>query len=278
MPFMPIGKSKTVKENIVHILSQQWPLTAKKLYNIIKKDRNISYQAVHKTLRELINENIIKEHNKQYQLSHEWIEAMYKKMGEIENNYNNHLPFVNNYVNVNVLDSINETMKFQTGIGRYFHKLYGKGVIFCSHYFHSTWPIAIPERLNALSMQKNTRKVFCLCSGNTELDKWCCEKEREFGYAVKSGTPCATTCDISTYGDFVVETYLPGSLKKKIDEFYNSVHDINELNISKFFSDICGIKTKILILVMKNNELASMINQHTLSCFKNSRQKNSSHA
>ncbi len=47
------------------------------------------------------------------------------------------------------------------------------------------------------------------------------------------------------------------------DEKYN-------LNISDFFDKLCSRKTKIFVLTIKNKEIASLINEHTLSYFSNS--------
>ncbi len=74
MLFPHNGKTKSLKENVILVLSRKWPLTAKRIYNEIKKETSVSYQAVHKALKELAGENIIKEQGRQYQLNEAWIE------------------------------------------------------------------------------------------------------------------------------------------------------------------------------------------------------------
>src|SRR3989338_1777982 len=260
-------KSKSVREQIIEILSQEWPLAPKKIYDIIRKERNVTFQAIFKELRFLIKENVLKKHGNKYMLNIEWLEEIQNRISGIKNKYNSTIPWNVNTIQFNYFESLAEACKFQIKTGKYFHSLYNKNKVFCSHYFHSTWPLIIPDKLDSLNKKRRNRKVFCLCAGNTSLDKWCCEQESKFGYFVKPGVPCASICDISTYVDFVVETYIPSTIRDKINKFYKSVDSVDKINISKFFEDIMNTKSKILVLVIKNRELADVINEYTLSHF-----------
>ena len=51
------SKETKTKSNILEILSQEWPLTAKKIFfNTKKSAKSVSYQAVFKALQELVKE------------------------------------------------------------------------------------------------------------------------------------------------------------------------------------------------------------------------------
>jgi len=69
----PFGNAKTVKEKIIQILSNEFPLSARKIYNKIKNENSVSYQAVHKALKELVDENIVEKSGREYLLNVEWI-------------------------------------------------------------------------------------------------------------------------------------------------------------------------------------------------------------
>ena len=61
------GKGKSVKDCIISILSAEWPLSAKKIYNRIKSGgAEVSYQAVHKALKELSGKGILEKEDKGY--------------------------------------------------------------------------------------------------------------------------------------------------------------------------------------------------------------------
>jgi len=49
-----LGKPKNVKDAVIAVLTNEWPLTARKIYNKTKNmSLNVSYQAVHKAVSEL---------------------------------------------------------------------------------------------------------------------------------------------------------------------------------------------------------------------------------
>src|SRR3989338_4186218 len=136
-------KSKSVREQIIEILSQEWPLAPKK------------------------------KHGNKYMLNIEWLEEIQNRISGIKNKYNSTIPWNVNTIQFNYFESLAEACKFQIKTGKYFHSLYNKNKVFCSHYFHSTWPLIIPDKLDSLNKKRRNRKVFCLCAGNTSLDKWC---------------------------------------------------------------------------------------------------------
>ena len=53
-PLSILGSNST-KESIIELISEKWPLSAKKIHNILRKDYHLSltYQATHKALKEL---------------------------------------------------------------------------------------------------------------------------------------------------------------------------------------------------------------------------------
>ena len=55
------NSKKNVKSAVIEILSLEWPLSAKEVYNKVKKitDKNITYQAVYKTIKELVEKKVI---------------------------------------------------------------------------------------------------------------------------------------------------------------------------------------------------------------------------
>src|SRR3989344_1038038 len=77
-PSLSIIGSSPTKESIIKILSEKWPLTAKKIHNILKKDYSLSltYQATHKSLTELTKNNILEKTKQGYSLNKEWIKNL----------------------------------------------------------------------------------------------------------------------------------------------------------------------------------------------------------
>ena len=69
-------KKEAVKDLIILLLAEQWPLTARKIYYLVKKSKTITYQAVHKTLQHLLREEIVARDDKNKK---EYIQKKYKQ-------------------------------------------------------------------------------------------------------------------------------------------------------------------------------------------------------
>jgi hypothetical protein len=83
------GKSATTKDYIITVLGYDWPLSAKKIHNLIKKKYGYSatYQAVYKTLNSLLKEDVIEKKSDGYQLNLRWLKDMHRYTEIIETNY-----------------------------------------------------------------------------------------------------------------------------------------------------------------------------------------------
>src|SRR3989344_2244287 len=68
-------KAVGTKENIILILSEQWPLSTKEIFERVRKSSGnpLTYQAVHKSLRELLDEAVLEKETGKYKLSKNWI-------------------------------------------------------------------------------------------------------------------------------------------------------------------------------------------------------------
>jgi predicted transcriptional regulator len=79
----------TLKDQIITILLSYWPLRAKTITYMLKRQysRNISYQAIHKTVLLLAKEGVIEQKSKKYLLSKEWIDQIKRLTQNFEKNY-----------------------------------------------------------------------------------------------------------------------------------------------------------------------------------------------
>src|SRR3989344_7670028 len=83
-----IGK-KSTKDEVILALSLRQPLTAKEIYNTLNREHGnvASYQAVHKTIQQLVDENVIEKNEKQYKLNNEWVKEVANFGKNLEHNY-----------------------------------------------------------------------------------------------------------------------------------------------------------------------------------------------
>lgn len=91
---LDMGKTKkrNVRESIISVLSKQYPLTIRKIYQFIKKEHKleVTYQAVFKVVKEMLCDNILQrtDSRMEYQLNIEWIKQLEDELKFIRNNYN----------------------------------------------------------------------------------------------------------------------------------------------------------------------------------------------
>ena len=86
-----ISKQKSTKDIIISILSREWPLSAKRIYNkvVSEEGRPVSYQAVHKIIKGMENEGLLIKQGKEYLLNSEWIGGVKKFASSLETAYSN---------------------------------------------------------------------------------------------------------------------------------------------------------------------------------------------
>jgi len=73
-----ISSKKSTHDSIVSILSEKQPLTAKEIYNTLNREygNGVSYQGIHKTVLQLVEERVIEKNDKKYHLNEEWVKEV----------------------------------------------------------------------------------------------------------------------------------------------------------------------------------------------------------
>ncbi len=73
-------KEENTRNKIIEILSEDWPLTAKKIYNKLQRlyGISVSYQAIHKKLKQMTKEKVLLKNEAGYSISKEWIRTIQK--------------------------------------------------------------------------------------------------------------------------------------------------------------------------------------------------------
>jgi DNA-binding PadR family transcriptional regulator len=83
-----LGKPESVKDAVISILSTEWPLSTRKIYNSVKKEGlDVSYQAVHKTLKLLEKAGVLEKIGGNYRISEEWIEKTEEFISALKERY-----------------------------------------------------------------------------------------------------------------------------------------------------------------------------------------------
>lgn len=274
------SENKSVKDLIVHILSMQWPLSAKKIYNIIKNkyNYNVSYQAVHKSLKILIDQGILTKKDKEFLISIEWIDNLKEFSEKVTANYKNKAPLFlpglkefkqEGETQIFVFNSLKEADDYRKRLQREFINDKTKKYPYVGTHRHLISPVVYSEwTLKSLNLLPETKtKCYIVCSGNTEIDGWCANYYRSSYFDVKVGIEFDETCDTMVLGDIITQMYIPDSILEYINNLYAKTKDIKEINVPQFFKDVYESKNAIKFIVFRNPAIAEQLRNRILEYF-----------
>lgn len=270
-------KASSTKDFIITVLGYDWPLTPKRIHNLIKKKYGYSatYQAVYKTLGELLAGGVIERMGAGYQLNLRWLKELHRYTEIVETNYytKNRLNLIEGIKdarkegNINVLtfETLFDVEKYLYYLQKQFAQGCQKNQIICVHHNHEWRPIFYlrAEYNWQKSLAAKGHKTYVLCRGSTMHDKEAAEFYRGIGCMVKLNANCASTNELMVFDDFVIQVFLPHNIKESMDRLLAK----EKLNPTEMITSIFEKKTEIQVVINKDGKIAEQIRQETLGYF-----------
>lgn len=272
--FPALGGQPNTKQAIISILSNEWPLSAKQLYQKVTKETNkqLTYQAVHKILNQLAEQQIILKHNQAYQLNPQWITQI-KNFGQtIDHVYSNESgkidlpkdlsqPFKIEFKDVSAypitLGNILISKKL-TG---------GKTEPSFALLQHGLWPL----RFNFLDYEvllrcakANPMNVAII--GSLPFDKWITKQYLLGGFEkVKYGvkTPMNDS-NFVIHGDGIIQMEYPPETLQFIEEIYTNMDSLSDLFQFYINRKISKHPFRAIATIQKNPLLAKLMKEKIL--------------
>jgi len=259
-------KTKNVKAIIISILSREWPLTARKIYNNVRKDGcSVTYQAVHKVLINLTDDGITLKEGKEYSLNPEWIKNTKKFYEKLEFKMENRQRLsVDDALKGDLVEILFENLfEFYSFALDLIEKIVekSKGESCGNEVYHMYWALAGSKSQQGqfkkiLQMHPNT---YFVCRGNTFADKMLAKFYESNGSKVKLGIDCANICDTMAGGGFVIQIFFSKTLKEELDSIYENISDINSENLAKLYNHIFDKKVEVRVIIKKDFTIATEI-------------------
>lgn len=265
------GKSKGVRDIIVDVLSKEWPLTARKIHNVVKsRGVDVTYQAVHKAIYKLLGDEILVKAPGGYQLNEEWIKDIREFCENLEKSYNHRS---SNLQNMNPQTMIFET---QIDMGKFLLDAIDKNLLgnfrelYCNWSFvWSTLPFSKKEYTQLKSIL--TKKRCCIISSdNRYYTKWHADVWRKNGARVKIGVKDAPKMDYLVYGPFVIQVFWGKEIRDSQEKYLSTIkshRDINADVLKVMYEDIINQKGEILVTMIKDQKLAEKLGGRVLKNF-----------
>jgi len=274
-----IGK-KSTRAMILQVLTEEFPLTAKKIYNKIKSSgSSVTYHAVYDRISELVKEGVLKKTELKYIISPKWIVNINKQLNQIIIKYSA-LSDDKLYKGIRNLSSASIlTFHSMKEIGDYIRNYKyeilteqeGQKITICWLVDHMVAAIA---NLGDKPIYYETTKTknlthYTLVRGSTSLDKAIFNFYSKFAvtkakYGVKDNLKINY---VGTYNDTVMIFMIPHDLDVEIQKFFKKTKSIDKMDIKKL-NKIYNRKAKIHIIVIKEHELADYVTNYIKSFFK----------
>jgi hypothetical protein len=269
-----VGKS--VKDKVILALGSSWPLNAKEILAHIKNNFgvNVTYQAVYKSINELLEEGVIIKSNDGYMLNREWLSALKEYTYSADRAYNmgissgdvaHHEQVVvssiwdwYSYVGTVMERLANDEYAIKTPVViRGTHEW--NGLIFGKEEFDRVQKIVSKYNIYTTVLIENS---FAQSMANYWADMGI-----NVAFLDKESF-VETSSDMVVIGDYVIQAIFSKDLIKDMGRLYDSAMAIKDMDFSKLHKEVFFKKSDIHILTVKNKPLADKLRKETLEFFK----------
>ena len=260
------GSTNTsMKNNIIQVLSEDLSLSAKQTHSRLQRQyaTTSTYQATHKTLKQMVEEGILKKNESIYSLNPSWVEG-----------FKNNAEKLSQIVKTGAKEIRLEEMKD----GETIHATY-KGILDVGWFLVNKIMVAPnPEKkpgialwrfcyslvgleakhLDGLKKATKTNNWFAFVEENNKVDRMFGETLLSYGLKkIKYGVKCATPLsDKMIIGDYIAEITYPSTFRK-IWAIQNRLPiKIIQFNLGKHLVTMRELQPKIDVIITKDKKLA----------------------
>src|SRR3989344_5871952 len=260
-------ENSSTKQKIISILGTEWPLTAKQVYDRVQREygANISYQGVHKIIKELEAEKVLERNIKGYQLSIDWIQKSKKSMEDLEKQYlhNKKIKLPEDFNGSIEIEFDSFTDLCVSGaellLSRKLAKNSEDKEIICTLEY-GWWPFKFRfEHFELLSkMMKNNPLSKNIIRKKTPFGIWIREQYNKINaISAPIGTKLEINEDIFVQGDHIIEVKFDQSTRKMFDKYYAKWKTVEDP--FKEFGLKEEPKVHAIMRITKNPEMAAFL-------------------
>ncbi|MBU2100288.1 hypothetical protein KKG83_03835 [Candidatus Micrarchaeota archaeon] len=265
-------QEQKITDVIIDILSNEFPLTVKQVYIRLKRNHgvNVSYQAVHKHIKQMIENKVLSKDGNDLFINYSWIKKLSNYAKSLESAIGREKDDGSRII---ILDSfvacgqflINDFMGNETG------KYQNPENKDCVCMWNHAWPIVGASQEEHEKMKKMFSKTihWNVCAQNTFLDKVTANYVAKIGKKVVLNQKGSMNVDTFTEGDYIMQVHLPEKLKKDMHQLYMKVKsekDFDMKEMLEFGSKNYGIR----IVIFKNKQLADSLREEAKKIYEES--------
>ena len=255
------GDRETTKGVILNTLATEWPLSIKRIFFSIKKNtsKSLTYQAVYKSVKELLGDGVLSRQENGYVISPSWIQKSgefinklaeaYEKSGlgtarkiqELNfNSWGDAWDFIISKIETNFFG---ESKEAYVQVRRFFLVPVSK------------------EDIGRLKSFFSKKEVYILCRANSLIDKIAAGFLSSLGAHVSTGVECARPTSVLVYGGCVMSLYVTGEKERaQLNKYYVQATSVKTPKANMFNP---YERMKIKLLVNRDPEVLSDVLEQT---------------
>jgi hypothetical protein len=252
------------KNAIVQLLSEQWPLSIKKIYSHIRKQgKSITYQAVYKAIKELLGEGTLSRHEAGYMISPQWVENSSEFINKLAESYGKN-DLSKRRIQELTFSSFGEAIHFI--IANLNSDFFGSSdEVFWQLRRFFLFPLSQSD-ISALRDFFSKRKVYILCRENSALDKFGASFMRSLGAKAITGIQCAHPSNVIVIGNCVINLYVMNNKDRpRLCKYYNGTKDMKpeKQGILKICGSILRENIQIRFVINRDSGVLSDVLEQT---------------
>src|SRR3989344_709034 len=248
-----IGDSK-VKDKIIELLIQESSLTLREICRDISKKNSVTYQAVHKAIRELSDKRILAKENIKYKINRSWIEKLRKFTAQMEFDEKEIIEKVEKIGLAQL--TFNSQLSFGkfllSFVSRFQKKDERENLIINSKHIYNMWWLTEIELLKFREWENFN--LFILSDVDSEVDRWLAKVWEGIGTKVSFGAENCKTYDFITIGDIILEIHWNIQTKEDWEKQRGPI-TLKQYDVIKGIQHITATDKPMSVLIFKDPAL-----------------------
>ncbi len=264
----PNSRPVSVEDFAFLALSRRSFLTAKEIFSEIKRQGfAVSYQAVHKKLKELESASVVNKENSKYSLNRDWLLNTRQFLDSVDQD------IIRSSEKAEAKDAV--CLSFDSYNDFAIHMLRefvrereiepGGICITCQKHFY--WIFSISKQdYEALRRLGSGGKSYIACEANSLVDKMLAPIYKKLGWRVVTGVNYSENFDLVVYQDWIHQIFFSKEQKRFVERFCKKIKTPEQLT-SSFHKDYFEGKAKIKVIVFKDHDLARQLRADAMKYF-----------
>ncbi|MEK6825329.1 MAG: hypothetical protein AABY00_00930 [Nanoarchaeota archaeon] len=276
-------ETKTGKDIVFSILSQQQPLSAIGIVRIARREYHVglTYQAIKKAIDTLVQQKVLEKEEYTYRINKHWLMNVKRTVDSLLTSYDSGKQiksFTTDfskdqyavYTLANLFDLDNFWDDILIHLTQHFQPKEHRSFVAQVHY---TWWLLInlgKETRLFEGFKKDKIPSYNSVLYNTPLNKWTERFYKNMGVHFKLGKEKPKEeeiVDVNVVGDNVIQVHYPKEIVKQLAEFYQKYKTPEEMSLREL-TTIVHTPCEIKFTVFKNSEIAQSLREKYLAIFK----------